>query len=190
MRCEQPRPTTPPRPRLPVRLRWGPFWQARHAWAAASVQTHLSLMPLVKVTMYPAEIARPEASSYISWLSIDPRVAPKLLSMNNRCTSDAAASSRPCAPAPALAELTDAGQARSQQAAAVRAYPHRLEHGGRSSQRGSKHAKSDSGTTVIKSVAIVLPQVFCYLKLHAGVVHWVKSSVGSMCIGSAIEKKD
>ena len=53
----------------------------------------------------------------------------------------------------------------SQQAAAVRAYPRRLEHGGRSSQRGSKHAKRDSETTVVKSVAIVLPEVFNYLKL-------------------------
>ena len=111
MWCEQPRPTTPPRPRLPVRSRWGPFWQAGRAWAAASVQTHLSLMPLVKVTVHPAEFARPEASSCTSWLSIDLRVAPKLLSINNRRTSDVAASSRPCAAAPALAELTDAGQA-------------------------------------------------------------------------------
>ena len=111
MWCEQPRPTTPPRPRLPVRLRWGPFWLAGRACAAAGVQTHLSLMPLVKVTVHPAEFARPEASSCTSWLPIDPRVALKLLSMKNRRTSDVAASSRPCAAALALAELTDAGQA-------------------------------------------------------------------------------
>jgi len=60
----------------------------------ASVQTHLSLMPLVKVTVYPAEIARPEASSCTSWLSIDPRVALELLSMNSRRTIDVGASSR------------------------------------------------------------------------------------------------
>ena len=111
MWCELPRSTTSPRPRLPVRSSWGPFWQAGRAWAMASVQTHLSLMPLVKVTVHPAEFARPEASSCTSWLSIDLRVAPKLLSINNRRTSDVAASSRPCAAAPALAELTDAGQA-------------------------------------------------------------------------------
>ena len=108
---EQPRPTTPQRRLLPVRSRWGPFWQAGRACAAAGVQTHLSLMPLVKVTVHPDDFARPEASSCTSWLSIDPRVTPKLLSMKNRRTSDVAASSRPCAPAPALAELTDAGQA-------------------------------------------------------------------------------
>ena len=108
---EQPRPTTPQRRLLPVRSRWGPFWQAGRACAAAGVQTHLSLMPLVKVTVHPAEFARPDASSCTSCLSIDPRVALKLLSMNNRRTSDVAASSRPCAAALALAELTDKGQA-------------------------------------------------------------------------------
>ena len=106
---EQPRPTTPTRQLLPVRLRWGPFWRAGRAWAAASVQTHFSMMPLVKVTVHPAEFARPEASSCTSWLTIDPRVATKLLSMKNRRISDVAASSRPCAAALALAELTDAG---------------------------------------------------------------------------------
>ena len=60
----------------------------------ASVQTQLSLMPLVKVTMYPAEIARPEAPSCTSWLPIDPRVALELISMNSRRNSDVSASSR------------------------------------------------------------------------------------------------
>ena len=52
----------------------------------------------------------------------------------------------------------------------MRACRRQLAHGGRSSQRGSKHEKRDSGTTVVKSVAIVLPEVFCYLKFSAGVV--------------------
>ena len=65
---------------------------------------------LIKVTVHQAEFARPEASSCTSWLSIDPRVVPKLLSMNNRRTNDVSASSCRCAPAPALAELTDAGE--------------------------------------------------------------------------------
>ena len=43
---------------------------------------------LIKVTVHPADFARPEASSCTSWLSIDPRVVPKLLSMNNRRTND------------------------------------------------------------------------------------------------------
>ena len=50
----------------------------------------------------------------------------------------------------------------------MRACRRQLEHGGRSSQRGSKHAKRDSGTTVVKSAAIVLPEVSRYLKFSAG----------------------
>ena len=124
---------------------------------------------LIKVTVHPADFARPEASSCTSWLSIDPEVVPKLLSMNNRRTSDVAASSRPCAAALALAELTDAGQALTagccceslstptgtrwpKLAARFQACEARQRDDGRQERRH------------------VIPEVFFYLKFGAGVV--------------------
>ena len=176
MWSQLPRPMAPPRMYPRVRSHRGPFWLAGRAWAAASVQTHLSLMPLVKVPVQPAEFARPEASSCTSWLSIDPGVAPTLLSMNNRRTSDAAASSRPCAPAPALAELTDAGQLVHQDCSCESL----------STPTGTRWPKlaarlqaceARQRDEVNKGVAIVLPQILCYLKFSTGVVRSIRTEV-------------
>ena len=124
---------------------------------------------LIKVTVHPADFARPEASSCTSWLSIDPRVVPKLLSMNNRRTNDVSASSCRCAPAPALAELTDAGELAHQGCSCE----------GLSTPTGTRWPKlaarlqarearqRDDGRQERRHV---IPEVFFYLKLHARVV--------------------